>query len=811
MSEKRFLTLILAIFLVLGTVYALVTPVFEASDELWHYPMVRHLADGNGLPVQVFDPAEAGPWKQEASQPPLYYYVGAALTFWIDTSDMEHVRWLNPHVDNGVITEDGNINLVVHDPGASPWQGTLLAVRIIRLASVLMGAVTIYLTYRIAGEVAPRRPEIALGAAAVNAFMPMFLFISGAVNNDNLAIPLASLALLLMMRRVGASRTAIWRWRKEVQEWGLLGVVIGLAVLTKEGTLGLLPMAWGTAFVAVWQQFQAAPRLTSLVSKNVSDGSVSPGETSLDLTFAALMRLLARAFVRFGIVLAPVLLIAGWWYYRNLILYGDWLGWNAFIAVLGQRPQPATLAQLWDERTGFLMSFWGLFGGVNVPMPGWIYTVLNTVLVVAVPGFVVYFAREIRSWIREIGGWKLTPQDLISDILYFVESRFALVVCLLFTAAVVYGLVNWSTTTWSSQGRLVFTAISTLTTLLVLGLVGWWPRRPAALLLTGLAIYMFAVAAAAPFLWIAPSYKAQDTAVAPLAEGMERVNVDFSQGCACRDEERMRLLSYAIEGASGTELEALRPGDAVEVTLAWEALAEMERDWSVFVHLNDPVLATPLAQRDMYPGQGLLATRLLEPGQRIVNRYHLQVPETAIAPSELELAVGLYDFETGERLLTEEGAERDILVLETLSLEPLPGEYPNAIGVNFGERLELVGFAVTPRRARPGETVQLKLYWRALRTLETDYTLFAQVVHTEDTTRWAASDVPGNTTAWSEGEVQIVEMALTLREDAPAGVYPLIVGAYTRTEDGNFNRLQLVRDGRITMDDVLRLTRIRIE
>ncbi|MDX1415721.1 MAG: hypothetical protein R3293_16105, partial [Candidatus Promineifilaceae bacterium] len=73
MSEKRILTLILFLFLILGFTYALTTPVFEASDELWHYPLVRHLADGNPLPVQVFDPELAGPWKQEASQPPLYY------------------------------------------------------------------------------------------------------------------------------------------------------------------------------------------------------------------------------------------------------------------------------------------------------------------------------------------------------------------------------------------------------------------------------------------------------------------------------------------------------------------------------------------------------------------------------------------------------------------------------------------------------------------------------------------------------------------------------------------------------------------
>ncbi len=117
MTEKRLLALILLLFVLLGSVYALVTPAFEASDELWHYPMIRHLADGNPLPVQVFDPAQAGPWKQEASQPPLYYYLGAALTFWIDASDMEQVRWLNPHVDNGVITVDGNSQLSHPRPG----------------------------------------------------------------------------------------------------------------------------------------------------------------------------------------------------------------------------------------------------------------------------------------------------------------------------------------------------------------------------------------------------------------------------------------------------------------------------------------------------------------------------------------------------------------------------------------------------------------------------------------------------------------------------------------------------------------------
>ena len=59
MSERRWLRLILALFVVVGVLYAVVTPVFEASDELWHYPMVRHLADGNPLPAPDQTPAPA--------------------------------------------------------------------------------------------------------------------------------------------------------------------------------------------------------------------------------------------------------------------------------------------------------------------------------------------------------------------------------------------------------------------------------------------------------------------------------------------------------------------------------------------------------------------------------------------------------------------------------------------------------------------------------------------------------------------------------------------------------------------------------
>ncbi len=787
MSERRWLLLILILFVIVGAIYAVKTPPFEASDELWHYPMIRHLADGNPLPMQVFDPAQAGPWKQEASQPPLYYYAGAAITFWIDTADMDEVRRENPHVDNGLITLDGNTNLVMHDPQADPWQGTLLALRLVRFMSLLMSTVTVYLTYRIARESFIGRPEIALGAAAVNAFLPMFLFISGAVNNDNLAMMLASLALFLMIvivtnndRRV-RSAEAPDTWQRS-GSWMLLGSIIGLAVLTKQGTIGLIPLAWGTCFVVAWME----------TTTNEAQGAAE--------TLRNLFLMLLRSLGYLLLVLVPVILIAGWWYARNVQLYGDLLGWSAFIAVLGQRAHPASIIQLWGERRGFLMAYWGLFGGVNIPMPEWIYTVFNTLLIISVIGFVLVMIRVARSWFDSTRGSWNSLQNVVDNVLSFVVDHFALIAALLFSLAVVVGLIRWATTTWSSQGRLVFTAISALSTLFMIGLVGWLPQRPARWAAGLVSLYFLLISIAAPFLWIAPSY---DASAYDLADNADFAPVSVTLG------DKIRLNEAAIElvpESSG----GFKPGDSLWIHLNWEALSPMETDWSVFVHLVDPVLIRPVAQRDMYPGQGLLLTSWLEAGEVLTNSYHLTLPETAVAPAELDVVAGLYNVETGERLRDSSGA--DTINLGTLTVKAAAGELPNEASINFEGQLELAGFEIEPRSTAPGEAINLTLYWRALHDLAEDYTFFAQVVG-EDTTRWASIDaMPAEATStWLPGETRALNLTLTAARDTPADVYPLIIGAYTRSADGGFDRLQIqTPDGRLT-DDFLELTQIRIE
>ncbi len=762
-NERAWLALILAAFVVLGVVYALTTPPFEASDELWHYPMVRHLAEGNPLPVQ--DPENVGPWKQEASQPPLYYYLAAALTFWIDASDMPQVRWLNPHVNNGVITPDGNINLAVHDPAASRWRGALLAVTVVRLASVLLSLGTVYLTYRIGRAAAPERPELALGAAALNAFTPMFLFISGAVNNDNLAVPLTSAGVWWMLRAMQRAQQGQAATRGD---WLLLGAIVGAAALTKEGTLALLPLAGGTVFMVAWQ---------------------TGGQAA---TLRGLGRTLLRALGRFLWVALPALLIAGWWYWRNVQLYGDWLGWNAFLAVLGQRAHPASLAQLWDERWGFLLSYWGLFGGVNVPMDDWIYVAFNVILAAGVAGFVVYFSQTLRRFHKQQAA-VARGKGPLGYLLAFTAQQFPLVLCLLLSAAVIYGVIQWATVTWSSQGRLVFTAISPLNVLLALGLAGWLPRRWARSLLVIVGGFFFVAAAAAPFAWIRPAYTPVFAdADATLAHP---ANLDFGG--------QMRLISYEVEKME------LFPGDSLEVRLLWQAQQPMTRTWSVFVHLHDPVLDAPIAQRDMYPGQGLAATPLLRPGQRLLDRYVIQVPAAAVAPAELALNVGLYDYASGERLRLSDGG--DAGTLATLALQPRPGSVPNALNVNFENEITLVGFEMSSRRAAPGALIVMTLYWQAAKPLTRDYKFFVQVLGDENR-RWAAADItatPG-TTEWTAGALQSIGFPLAFDAATPADVYPVIAGIYWQEADGSLQRLQTITaEGRLT-DDFVTLTSVRV-
>ncbi|MCX7680619.1 MAG: glycosyltransferase family 39 protein [Anaerolineae bacterium] len=728
---RRGIALILLTFAILGVLYSVIVPPFEASDELWHYPMVKYIADHWSLPVQV--PGVETPWRQEGSQPPLYYFLMAVATAWIDTSDMEAVRYLNPHVDNGVATPDGNINLVVHDPAreAFPWRGTILALHIIRFLSVLMGVGSVYLTYRIVRLVLPLHPELALGAAAIHAFTPMFVFISASVNNDNLAVLLCNLAVLMILNLADLNT------QRALVFYVALGVVLGLAALTKLG----------------W------PALAVLVA--------------LVVTLRALRYRSWKEFVLGGVATAlPLVCIAGWWYWRNFILYGDWLGLNVFKLILGTREVPADLAQLWRERHSFAAGYWGNFGGLNVPMPSLVYGMLNGCAMFAALGLIPAIVR-----------WRNSLRKL------------HLALCFLWGLGVFLPwALSWARDTWSSQGRLVFSAISTWSLMLALGVVGWFPRDSGRHVPLGFALLLFGLAVIAPFAWIRPAYA--------LPEHLTHVSIPHPLEVNFGDI--LRLRGYELDTA------AVQPGGQVPVTLYWEAIAPAERDYTVFVHLlGEGELL--VAQRDTFPGLGRLSTTRLKPGYTWRDRYVLQVPDTAWTPDVAQLEVGLYDRTSGARVLTDTGA--DNVRFGRVEVLPRPGEFPNPIFINFGNKLALVGYELRQRVVRPSETIELILYWKALRAMDTDYTISVQVI--DSMWRKAAQrdgwpvDGTAPTSTWRPGQPITDPYALAVATDAPPGVYEVRVVVY-QFQEGRIVHLPTVPKGGRMQATSVTLTTIRV-
>lgn len=399
-KQNQLIYLILIVFGMVAGFYSIVNPIFEASDEVYHYPMVKHIADGDGLPVMTLETQQT-PWRQEGGQPPLYYIVGASLTWWIDTSDMPDVRHINPHADVGQVLPDENHNMIAHNRDGfdlPPWRGTRLAIHIVRFYSIMLAVGTVFISYRLALSISNDHILFALLASTLIAFNPMFLFISSSVNNDNLSNLLAVWLLYEITKLI--KRDELPTRRYYIQ----LGLLVGAGMLAKF-QIGFMIIIIVIAFIGLaWKYRSWRPLL---------DGG----------------------FIAGGLTI----LIAGWWYWRNYDLYGDPTGIDVFLLVVGRRIAPPTLEQLWSERESFIRAFWGLFGGINVPFEPWVYDIFNIIFMIGLIGFVIYLVRH---------GIPSTRNTL------------AILLTVLWTVVVFVAYIRWTYLTPASQGRLMFVALA---------------------------------------------------------------------------------------------------------------------------------------------------------------------------------------------------------------------------------------------------------------------------------------------------------------------------------------------------------------
>jgi len=749
-AARRVLAVILFLFVGLGLAYAFTTPTLEAPDEIYHYGYIRSLVD-TGLPPVL----EVGGGRGFGHHAPLYYAVGALVSFWVGENDLR--LWPERHnpffgYRFGDVGRD-NKNLYLHpDDDRLGASDTWLGIRVVRVLSVLMGAATLWVIYQIGREVFPYRPEMAVGAVGLAAFIPQFLFISAAVNDDNGASLFGALALWGMMRILRRGPTA----RRCVG----LGVSLGLGWLSKLTTVALLPAA------------------------------------VLAVVLVALRRRSSRDLFRWGLTtlgVAALLILP--WLVRQTLLYGDPTGTSREMAEWGLREQPFTLADLGPDLYWLRTSFWGRLGYNQIPLSDWIYGLLDLASLVALLGLVRFAVLRLR-YASFVSRPLLRSERNLQVVTLAASFLFA------FGPMVVRRFLR----PMPNFGRYLFPVLGAIALLMFTGLATWLPRRRHSQLALLVTAAMLALGVAGLVYFLAPAYARPaiyDPSAAEPGHLLDWVYLEAGEGPR-QDGGRplARLRGYDLSRS------AVEPGETLRVTLYWEALEETSVDYVVFVQLFGREGAK-VGQRDTYPGLGHYPTSFWQVGQVIADDVFVPVNRDAAAPGRLRLDVGLYERQSGRRLAVMDGAGNpvDTATAGWLKLVSTGEVSKPAFSTDYrlGDGIALIGYDLEKR----SDGVHLALRWASLASMERDYTVFVHLVDQNGVLMSQADGPPVGgdypTSLWDPCEV-LVDERLVPVEGLPPGTYRLNVGMYL-LETGE--RLRAVDSaGARLQDDVVPLAEV---
>lgn len=452
-TRKYSLMVILAAYAVIGGLYATRIPPWQAPDEPAHYNYVRQLAQTGAYPViemgdydqallsQKVAPPDARPSfpldaiQYEDHQPPLFYTLAA--------------------------------------PVFVAFDGSLVA---LRLFTLLIGALAVTFTYLAVLEVFPSQPGIAAFAAAWMALLPQHVHMAASLNNDALSEALIALTLWLSARLVMVAGRGAGAGEQGSEGGGavtrrappasrralvLLGIVVGLSLLTKAQAYLCLPVALAAVFMATHGR--------------------QPG------------RAVARDL---GIVLAVGLVLGMPWWLHSMQVYGglDVLGLQRHNqVVVGQPTTGEWIAQFgWGgllarmAQTTF-QSFWGQFGWMSVPLDRRWYLALLTFTGASAALFILWWLRTQILRPPEAQGASFTGTS--------APQRRALTLFALLALGAVLGFLWYNLQFVQHQGRYLYAGLAPIGLAFSLG---WhyafsrWPRVQVwlwAALLAGLAAF----------------------------------------------------------------------------------------------------------------------------------------------------------------------------------------------------------------------------------------------------------------------------------------------------------------------------------
>ena len=639
MSTKRlpFQWLLPGVFFLIGLMYLYASPHFESPDSSHHVGVIKWIADhGGSLPVMT--PEHDHLHDHEAGQPPLYYLLTLPIWLAADTTDFDDFYNPNPLAIAGHPARLGNRNKIFYEQPHPPnLSGVSLALYAVRLLTLCMSTVSVFAVFQAARTIRPYSTGFALLTTTFVAFNPQFLFISTSVSNDCLVTMLTSLTLwqLLEMLRDGFS----------VRRSLLLAVLVSLATLSK---LSGLTMVLVVAGAGVW--------------------------------LAIIRRDLKSLVTLAGSMLLAWLLIASWWFWRNLALYRDFFGATALAEYHGGRT--TSLGRLLvEEFEGFRRSYWGLFGWFSNFTNDYHYVAMDIVTVAALAGLAVFLVKHRKQ--------------------EFQITAFTVVAM---TTVVGAGAVVWYTLqTTASQGRLMFPYIAAISTLMAMGLTAL--RIPPLLIIAPMLIF----SVIAPFRYIIPTYDhpPQVAQVPPSAI------LTFAQW------DDVTLIGHEVPPP-----QRWSGGDQIPITLYWRPLAQSEHLLALFITLLDRD-GRALATIDSFPGWGTLPTTWWQPDAIYRDDYILQIPEDAMGFSPLRLHIGWHAWPDGSNIkpTLENGAMESSYFIPVGALVARPDapripDDATADGTVFGDNIRLDAY-----RWRDGKV--LELYWHLVDELGGDWRVFA--------------------------------------------------------------------------------------
>jgi len=714
--EWRWLVLsVLVAHWVMGTLYSLATPIWEGPDEWGHYSHVKYLIDNRSLP----GPEDSTSPLDQLTHPPLYYILTALATSWVDARDgLQPVA--NPYAYSGIM--EGGVNRFIHtDAEAFPYRGTVLAVHVARLFSVFISTLVVVVTYLLGRLLFPAQQQIALGAMAITAFSPEFLYVGSVINNDILVTLFFALTLYFSVKVVMAS--------SRLRDLFALGSFTGLAILSKYNALALIPLVIVAVGVAVVR------------------GARRQGSLKTALTGAFLL-------------VVGLALVYGWWLFRSATLFGSFTTRSNSIVTRFLRdlvdPLNAAEAAHWDVLPEalryFYKSFWASFGWGNIDAETWVYQVLGLLCLLGISGFILFLMGRASLSVKA------------GSVMLLLSFLFVSVLAIYRTLALGDPVL---------RGRYALPSISGVCVLLSLGLVRLTPPRLGRVPILLVASSVFLLGLIAPFRYILPAY-----ARPPIQSSDETMRIP--NPLAINFGNKMELIGYdvAVHKVRPGEsmpitlywrcLAEMDENYTVGLTVLGP---DDEAYGKVAAYPGHGNYATSLWK----PGSIIEDSYQVRVGRRF--------PSPGLA--RIYVAVYTYPDEQHLHPVDSQGTPvSQAAVFGQVAVAPAKApEYAieNSTQLNLGDQMALVGYEVREAVFTVG-CPRLVLYWQALTDMEDDYTVFAHLLDERGQTLAQHDSQPRQgaypTSFWEAGEIIEDEHPLCLPPNLRAGQFDVVAGAY---------------------------------